>query len=78
MASRDCKYPADAFCYVCGEFIKIGANKYSVATSARMCEAYNAYFGIPVGDQDKVWVPHFTCELCKITLEGKMEFCSLG
>ncbi|XP_042889698.1 zinc finger and BTB domain-containing protein 14-like isoform X3 [Penaeus japonicus] len=70
MASRDCKYPADAFCYVCGEFIKAGASKYSVGTSARMCEAYNAYFGIPVGNQDKVWVPHFTCELCKITLEG--------
>ncbi|KAL6462254.1 hypothetical protein MHYP_G00286760 [Metynnis hypsauchen] len=35
-----------------------------------MCEAYKAYFGMPVGDQDKPWAPHFTCEHCKKTLEG--------
>ncbi|XP_053960401.1 uncharacterized protein LOC128864672 [Anastrepha ludens] len=35
-----------------------------------MCEAYNAYFGMPVGDQDKSWAPHFACENCKRTLEG--------
>ncbi|KAL7834776.1 hypothetical protein SRHO_G00290230 [Serrasalmus rhombeus] len=34
-----------------------------------MCEAYKAYFGMPVGDQDKPWAPHFTCEHCKKTLE---------
>ncbi|XP_058879386.1 uncharacterized protein LOC131736994 [Acipenser ruthenus] len=38
--------------------------------SAKMCEAYKAYFGMPVGDQDKPWAPHFTCEHCKKTLEG--------
>ncbi|KAL6465610.1 hypothetical protein MHYP_G00257430 [Metynnis hypsauchen] len=36
-----------------------------------MCEAYKAYFGMPVGDQDKPWAPHFTCEHCKKTLEGE-------
>ncbi|KAL6461702.1 hypothetical protein MHYP_G00298470 [Metynnis hypsauchen] len=35
-----------------------------------MCEAYKAYFGMPVGDQDKPWAPHFTYEHCKKTLEG--------
>ncbi|XP_061407376.1 uncharacterized protein LOC133342308 isoform X2 [Lethenteron reissneri] len=30
-----------------------------------MCEAYKAYFSMPVGDQDKPWAPHFTCEQCK-------------
>ncbi|KAL6459437.1 hypothetical protein MHYP_G00329090 [Metynnis hypsauchen] len=25
---------------------------------------------MPVGDQDKPWAPHFTCEHCKKTLEG--------
>ncbi|KAL7868607.1 hypothetical protein SRHO_G00100550 [Serrasalmus rhombeus] len=35
-----------------------------------MCEAYKAYFGMPVGDHDKPWAPHFTCEHCKKTLEG--------
>ncbi|XP_058858437.1 uncharacterized protein LOC117432411 isoform X3 [Acipenser ruthenus] len=70
MASRGCKHPADAFRYVCGQFIKTRAKKYSVEASAKMCEAYKAYFGMPVGDQDKPWAPHFTCEHCKKTLEG--------
>ncbi|XP_076346207.1 uncharacterized protein LOC143244781 [Tachypleus tridentatus] len=35
-----------------------------------MCEAYKAYFGMTVGDQDKPWAPHFICEHCKKTLEG--------
>ncbi|XP_058858436.1 alpha-ketoglutarate-dependent dioxygenase alkB homolog 3 isoform X2 [Acipenser ruthenus] len=70
MASRGCKHPADAFRYVCGQFIKTRAKKYSVEASAKMCEAYKAYFGMPVGDQDKPWAPHFTCEHCKKTLEA--------
>lgn len=70
MASKGCKHPADAFCYVCGIFIKTRAKKYSLATSAKMCEAYKAYFRMPVRDQDKPWTPHFACELCKRTLEG--------
>lgn len=35
-----------------------------------MCEAYKAYFGMPVGNQDKSWAPHVTCATCKNTLEG--------
>ncbi|XP_066451739.1 uncharacterized protein [Eleutherodactylus coqui] len=70
MASRSCKHPADSFCYVCGEFLKTRAKKSSVQASQRMCEAYKAYFGMPVGDQDKTWAPHFICENCKRTLEG--------
>ncbi|XP_037400093.1 uncharacterized protein LOC119264997 isoform X2 [Pygocentrus nattereri] len=61
MASRGCIHPADAFCYVCGHFTKTRVKKYSVEASAKMCEAYKAYFGMPVGDQDKPWAPHFTC-----------------
>ncbi|XP_061419050.1 uncharacterized protein LOC133349530 [Lethenteron reissneri] len=70
MASRGCKHPADAFCYVCGQFIKTRAKKYSVEASAKMCEAYKAYFGMPVGDKNKPWASHFTCEQYKQTLEG--------
>ncbi|XP_076374218.1 uncharacterized protein LOC143258688 [Tachypleus tridentatus] len=36
-----------------------------------MCEARKAYFGMPIGDQNKSWVPHFTCEHCKKSLEGR-------
>ena len=40
-------------------------------TSAKMCEAYNSYFSMPVGDQDRTWAPHFACDYCKKILEGK-------
>ncbi|KAM5148072.1 uncharacterized protein ACMZJ9_011728 [Mantella aurantiaca] len=75
MASRGCLRSADAFCYVCGHFIKTRARKYSVKACRKMCEAYKAYFGMPVGDQDKSWAPHVTCEYCKKTLEGKLNNC---
>ena len=78
MVSRGCLHPADAFCYVCGQFIKTRARKYSVKACRKMCEAYKVYFSMPVGDQDKSWAPHFTFEYCKKTLEGKVNnFCSL-
>ncbi|XP_061412233.1 homeobox protein MSX-2-like isoform X2 [Lethenteron reissneri] len=67
MASRGCKHPADTFC----QFIKTRAKKYSVEASSKMCEAYKAYFGMPVRDQDKPCAPHFTFEKCKKTLEGQ-------
>jgi len=51
MASRDCLHPADAFFYVCGQFIKTRARKYSVKSCRTcLCEAYKSYFGMPVGD----------------------------
>ena len=33
-------------------------------------KAYLAYFGIPVGDQDKRCAPHVICDYCRRTLEG--------
>jgi len=62
MASRSYLHPADAFCYVCGQFIKTRARKYFMKACRKMFEAYKAYFGMPVGDQDKSWAPHFTCK----------------
>ncbi|XP_076338945.1 uncharacterized protein LOC143240419 [Tachypleus tridentatus] len=35
-----------------------------------MCEAYKAYFSMPVGDQDKPWAPNFTCKHCKKKQDG--------
>ena len=66
-----CQHSPDAFCFICGEFIKTRARKHSVLASAKMCEAYNSYFSMPVGDQDRTWAPHFACDYCKKTLEGK-------
>ncbi|XP_076345615.1 uncharacterized protein LOC143244568 [Tachypleus tridentatus] len=46
------------------------AKSYSVTASDKMCEAYKAYFSMPVRNQDKRWTPHFTCEHCRKALEG--------
>lgn len=70
MAARGCKYPTDSFCYVCGEFFAKRAKKYYLDSCTRAKEAYHAYFGIPVGDQDKRWAPHVICDYCRRTLEG--------
>lgn len=71
-------YPIDAYFCVRSKFIKARAKKYYVVTSAKMCDAYKAYYEMPVGDQGKVWARHFTCNLCKRILKGKMEsFASL-
>ncbi len=72
MASRGCNHSPDAFCYICAQFIKTRAKKFSVTASGKIYEAYKAYFAVPVGDQDKIWAPHFACEHCKRTLEGKI------
>ena len=62
MASGGCLHQENSFCYMCGQFIKTGARKYSVKACRKVCDVYMAYFGMPVGDQDKAWAPHFTCE----------------
>ncbi|XP_076334606.1 uncharacterized protein LOC143238343 [Tachypleus tridentatus] len=65
MASRSYKHSA---MYVAN--LSRQERKSTLTASAKMCEEYKAYFGMFVGDQDKPWTPHFTCEHCKKTLEG--------
>ena len=65
------KHSPDTFCFICGKFVKTIARKHFVLASAKMCKAYNFYFSMPVPDQDRVWIPHFACDYCKKTLEGK-------
>ena len=70
MTARGCKYSADSFCYVCGEFFAKRAKKHCLSNCIRAAEAYLHYFGMPVGDQDKRWAPHVICDYCRHTLEG--------
>jgi len=82
VASRGCKYAADDFCSVYGEFIKRRAKKHSLATSVRMNIVYKAYFGMPVGNQDKSWGPRVLAvttakRLWKVGLGEKRKACSL-
>jgi hypothetical protein len=71
MASRHCKQDVDSFCFICGEFIKLRSTTFSLATNLKICEAYEAYFNLPIRNQDKKWASHFSCVNCKNTLEGK-------
>ena len=81
MSYRGCRYSADSFCYVCGEFFAKKAKKHCLSKCIRATEAYHAYFTMPVGDQDKRWAPHVIRECCRRTLEGwlrgKKEPCAL-
>lgn len=68
--NRLCKNSADTFCYVCGEYISAKSVSYKIIMGNKFCLAYNAYFGMPIGDQDKSWAPHVSCGSCRSTLEG--------
>lgn len=74
MSSRKCKYDADAFCYICGTFIKLRDIKFYLNACKKLCEAYEAYFKCPVRNLDKPWTPHVACSNCKRCLEGKQIF----
>ena len=70
MTAYGCKYSADFFCYVCGEFFAKRAKKHCLSNCIHAAEAYLHYFGMPVGDQDKRWAPHVICDYCRCILEG--------
>ena len=73
MTTRGCKYSAGSFCYVYREFFAKRAKKHCLNNCIRAGEAYLAYFGMPVGDQDKRWAPHVIYDYCRRTLEGLRE-----
>lgn len=70
MASRHCKLPANCFCYVCGCYIGPAQVKCAISRDTKYYQAYEKYFGMLIGDQDKSWAPHVICGCCKSTLEG--------
>jgi len=70
MASRGCKYPADIFFYVCGLYVGPKHVSYKIVPGNKYYIAYDFYFGMAIGDQDKSWAPHVICGSCKSTLEG--------
>lgn len=66
-----CKYATERFCYVCGEFIYEKEKKvYPLKTSKTLRDAYQAYFGFSVCNQEKIWAPHFACKNCANILTG--------
>ena len=70
MSSRSCKLCPDSFWYVCGYYISPTQTKHKIVSDTKFFTAYHAYFGMAIGDQDKSWVPHYSCGSCRSTLEG--------
>lgn len=58
---RSCKNKPYVFCYICGEYTLI-ANRNPVTNFVK--RAYHSYFGMKLGDQDKLWAPHMICKTC--------------
>ena len=46
--------------------------KHNVIPETKFFIAYETYFGMKMGNQDKSWGPHFCCGSCRSTLEGWM------
>ena len=69
-SSRKCKLSADCFCYVCGLYISLKQVKYRIKVEAKFSYAYELYFGMKIGDQDKHWAPRVICGTCRSNLDG--------
>ncbi|KAJ8729128.1 hypothetical protein PYW08_000709 [Mythimna loreyi] len=63
--SRKCVNSADNFCYICG---KVTLTNQRCSITQRLETAYFHYFGIKIKNQDKSWVPHFSCTTCSTNL----------
>jgi len=58
---RRCNNNPNVFCYICGEYMN---DKQRIHITAFVKQAYHAYFGVKLGDQDKSWAPHNVCKTC--------------
>ena len=62
---RKCVNLVNNFCYICGE-ITFSSQKRNLTPLVKT--AYQHYFGMKVGDQDKSWAPHICCNSCSVIL----------
>ena len=76
---RQCRNNPDAFCYICGDYM-MAKCRFNVRDFTK--RAYEAYFGMKLGDQDKPWAPHKVCKHCTETLrfwtQGKVNSMRFG
>ena len=60
--SKKCKNKADAFCFICDVYT-FSRQRRNISLFVK--RAYNAYFQVLLGDQDKKLVPHIVCHNCE-------------
>ena len=58
---RECVNDPNKFCYVCGSLMTKNQQR---SITGDLMKLYKAYFGCPLGDQDKSWAPHKICTAC--------------
>lgn len=57
-----CVNSPDSFCYICGCYTLVRQRRNITSFVRR---AYQSYFEVPLGDQDKKWAPHIVCHNCE-------------
>ena len=60
---RQCRNNPSVFFYICGEYM-MAKYRYQFNVRDFTKRAYEAYFGMKLGDQDKSWAPHKVCKHC--------------
>src|ERR1044072_8547900 len=61
MAFRGFLNNPDVFCYICGSYV-VQRHRQNITHFVK--QAYEAYFGVKLGEQDKSWAPHKVCRSC--------------
>ena len=76
---RQCQNNPDVFCYICDEYMMA---KYRLNVKDFTKRAYEAYFGMKLGDQNKSSAPHKVLKHCTETLrfwtQGKVSSIRFG
>lgn len=74
-----CKNDPNSFCYICGEIIFKNKGR---DINEKIAEAFNNYFGFPVHNLEKSWVPKQCCNTCRLNLmdwsNGKIKSMPFG
>lgn len=58
---RNCKTNANSIFYLCGEYV-LTKQRNNITSFVK--SVYNAYFGVPLGDHDKLRASQIVCRSC--------------
>ena len=53
VSSQGCLHSPNSFCYICGFYIGVKQVKHGIKVTMKFAQAYELYFGIKIGDQNK-------------------------
>lgn len=71
MNPTECKRHPDSFCYVCGEYMNKLEIRYPIHCNPTFYDKYKKIFNLEISHQDKEWVPHYICAICKGRLSSE-------